>query len=177
VPEEAIPGKSRGVEAGRRPNRFASLVGELDYPMLIVTAEAGGERAGCLVGFSTQASIDPPCFLVCLSKRNRTCEVAMRARSLVVHVVSEEASGLAELFGGQTGDQVDKFSACDWIPGPDGTPVLTECAGWFAARIQSCLDVGDHVAFLLEPFELRPADGLDPLRTSDAAPIEPGHQP
>ena len=54
---------------------FDSLVGDLDYPMFIVTACADGERAGCLIGFATQASIDPSRFLVCLSHNNRTYEV------------------------------------------------------------------------------------------------------
>ena len=39
---------------------FDRLVNRLDYPMLVVTAEADGERAGCLVGFATQCSIQPP---------------------------------------------------------------------------------------------------------------------
>jgi flavin reductase (DIM6/NTAB) family NADH-FMN oxidoreductase RutF len=44
---------------------FTKIMGSLDYPMLVVTAAAAGERAGCLVGFATQASIDPARFLVC----------------------------------------------------------------------------------------------------------------
>jgi len=38
---------------------FHDLAADLDYPMLIVTAAADGERAGCLVGFAAQCSIDP----------------------------------------------------------------------------------------------------------------------
>src|SRR3954447_21047402 len=90
------------------------LISELDYPMFIVTASAGGERAGCLVGFATQCSIDPLRFLVCLSDKNRTFRVAQRAEMLAVHLVPEEAEWLAELFGSQTGDRVDKFSRCPW---------------------------------------------------------------
>src|SRR5215208_7631728 len=37
---------------------FEAIVAQLDYPMFIVTAAAGEERGGCLVGFATQASID-----------------------------------------------------------------------------------------------------------------------
>lgn len=36
-----------------------ALTAALDYPMFVVTVAAGGERAGCLVGFATQCSIDP----------------------------------------------------------------------------------------------------------------------
>ena len=48
---------------------FNELMSVLDYPMLIVTARAGDERDGCLVGFATQASIDPPRFLVGISDK------------------------------------------------------------------------------------------------------------
>jgi flavin reductase (DIM6/NTAB) family NADH-FMN oxidoreductase RutF len=56
---------------------FSALVGDLEAPMSIVTVQAGRDRAGCLVGFSTQTSINPPRFLVCLSRRNHTYNVVM----------------------------------------------------------------------------------------------------
>ena len=91
---------------------FNELVADIDYPMFIVTVADGDERAGCLVGFATQSSIDPPRFIVCLSKRNRTFRVAMKAAVVVVHLVLEPEAPLAELFGGETGDEVDKFERC-----------------------------------------------------------------
>jgi flavin reductase (DIM6/NTAB) family NADH-FMN oxidoreductase RutF len=151
-------------------------LGELDYPMFIVTAAAGGERAGCLVGFATQCSIDPLRFIVCLSDKNRTFRVAREASLLVVHLVPEGADELAELFGSQTGDSVDKFARCAWTPGPEGTPVLDDCGNWFAGRILERLDVGDHRAFVLEP--LRGADdpGEGAFTFQEAKWIDPGHE-
>src|SRR5437763_12898343 len=97
---------------------FNAFVAELEYPMYVVTAAAGGERDGCLVGFATQCSIHPPRFLVCISVKNHTYPVALRADALVVHLVPEEGVALAELFGGETGDRADKFSGVEWEPGP-----------------------------------------------------------
>ena len=97
---------------------FDALVGDLDYPMFIVTVCADGEPSGCLVGFATQASIDPSRFLVCLSHVNHTCRVGRDAELLGVHFVPEEHAELAELFGGETGDEVDKFARCEWRPAP-----------------------------------------------------------
>src|SRR5689334_3913578 len=99
---------------------FTKIAGSLDYPMLVATATAAGERAGCLVGFYTQASIDPARFLVCLSNKNHTFRVARRADALAVHVLPAQAEELARLFGGHTGDEVDKFSQCRWHAGPRG---------------------------------------------------------
>jgi flavin reductase (DIM6/NTAB) family NADH-FMN oxidoreductase RutF len=72
---------------------FDALVGALDYPMFIATTVGDGERSGCLVGFATQCSIDPPRFLVCLSDKNRTYRVLERgATTIVLHVVPRDAS-------------------------------------------------------------------------------------
>jgi flavin reductase (DIM6/NTAB) family NADH-FMN oxidoreductase RutF len=130
---------------------FDGLMGELDYPMLIVTAAADGRREGCLVGFATQTSVDPSRFLVCLSEKNRTTRLAAGVDRLAVHFVPAEAGALAELFGGTTGDHVDKFARCAWEPGPAGLPILDECDNWFVGRVLERVDLGDHVGHLLEP--------------------------
>jgi flavin reductase (DIM6/NTAB) family NADH-FMN oxidoreductase RutF len=130
---------------------FNALVGDLDYPMFIVTACTAAERAGCLIGFATQTSIDPSRFLVCLSHSNRTYRVALEAEHLGVHLVPADRPELAELFGGQTGDRVDKFSWTRWHPGPGGVPILDACRNWFVGRVLTRVEAGDHDAFLLEP--------------------------
>jgi flavin reductase (DIM6/NTAB) family NADH-FMN oxidoreductase RutF len=151
-------------------------LGELDYPMFIVTAAAGGERAGCLVGFATQCSIDPLRFIVCLSDKNRTFTVARGASVLIVHLVPEGADELAQLFGSETGDEVDKFERSAWTAGPDGAPILDECGNWFAGRILERTDVGDHWAYLLEPLRGDDAPGEGAFTFREARWIDPGHE-
>jgi len=155
---------------------FDALVGDLDYPMIIVTACAGGERSGCLIGFATQTSIDPSRFLVCLSQKNRTYRVAVRAELLAVHFVPAEAGELAELFGGETGDEVDKFARCAWRPGPGGTPLLDRCPNRFVGRVLARLDAGDHDVFLLEPVMAEKGTSSDEFTFHRAKRIEPGHE-
>ncbi len=129
---------------------FESIVAELDTPVYVVTTAVGAERDGCLVGFASQCSIEPPRFGVWLSKENRTYRAALTAQTLVVHVLRHGDEDLAQLFGGETGDAVDKFEDVDWHAGPDGCPVLARC-DWFAGSIIDRVDTGDHVAFLLAP--------------------------
>lgn len=155
---------------------FTTITGELDYFMLVVTTAAGGERSGCLVGFSTQCSIDPPRFLVCLSDKNHTTRVAAGADALAVHFLPDTAGHLAELFGSETQDRIDKFAHCRWHPGPAGLPILDECGRWFAGRILDRRAVGDHIAFLLDPFAAERADGEDTFAFHRAKRLEPGHE-
>jgi flavin reductase (DIM6/NTAB) family NADH-FMN oxidoreductase RutF len=156
---------------------FTELTRQLDYSMFIVTTAAEGERAGCLVGFATQVSIHPGRFLVCLSNKNRTFRVASRASVLVVHFVPAEAKDLAALFGGETGDEVDKFSRCSWREGASGAPILNALENWFAGTILERLDFGDHGGYLLEPIDGEADQSETPLTFHRARMIEPGHEP
>jgi flavin reductase (DIM6/NTAB) family NADH-FMN oxidoreductase RutF len=153
---------------------FDRFLAGLDYPVFVVTAAYGGERAGCLVGFATQTSIDPPRLLVCLSKANHTTAVAARADVLAVHVLDHREHPLAERFGGQTGDEVDKFAGLAWRPGPAGVPLLTQCPRRLVGRILARVPLGDHVGHLLAPLRVE-AEATSPLTYQDVTDIEPGH--
>jgi flavin reductase (DIM6/NTAB) family NADH-FMN oxidoreductase RutF len=155
---------------------FDELMADLDPAMLIATVADGEGRAGCLVGFGTACSVDPRRFIVCLSKRNRTYRVAIRTGAMAVHPVPAGAADLAYLFGGETGDEVDKFARADWREGPLGLPILDRCGSWFAGRTLDSLDAGDHVAFLLEPVAAERGPEREFLRLRDATRIEPGHE-
>ena len=143
--------------------------------MYIVTAAHESERAGCLIGFATQCSIDPIRFLVCLSDKNRTHRVAQDTDALGVHLVPAHAGELAELFGSETGDEVDKFARCAWHAGPEGVPVLDDCPNWFAGRVLERVDAGDHQALLVEPFESGEGD-VSQFDFHRAKRFEPGHE-
>ncbi|MFJ2260888.1 flavin reductase family protein [Streptomyces sp. NPDC087844] len=171
----------------------------LDTPVYVVTAHAGGERAGCLVGFAAQGSIRPARFMVWLSKVNRTYRVARSAPRLAVHLLGRDQYALAELFGGETGDgvdgsgrRVDKFARAAWTPGPGGVPVLDGVPAWFVGQVEGRVDAGDHVGFLLGPIASGAGDGPggpggpggtggtggpreEPLRLSDVSHIAAGH--
>jgi flavin reductase (DIM6/NTAB) family NADH-FMN oxidoreductase RutF len=155
----------------------AELVARADPPLYIVTTAAGGERAGCLVGFASQVSIHPPLFLAAVSVVNRTWDVVRSATHLAVHVFGRDRMDLIALFGSETGDDIDKFSRCAWSDGPGGVPLLDGAQAWLVGRILERHAFGDHVGHLLEPIAGGDtgADGGGNVRLHDAAGLEPGH--
>ena len=159
---------------------FEAIVGLLDYPMFVVTTRIGDDRAGCLVGFASQVSITPSRFLVGLSKRNHTYRTAARGAShLAVHLLTREHRDLARLFGSETGDRIDKFSRCSWWDGPEGLPILSGSAAWFAGRVLRRFDLGDHVGHLTEPVAGHVAPTLalrDLVSFAEVKDLEPGHE-
>ncbi|MFG2679802.1 flavin reductase family protein [Streptomyces sp. NPDC048392] len=145
----------------------------LDPDMCVVTAAADGERAGCLVGFCSQCSIRPVRYVVWISDVNRTYRVARSADVLAVHLLARDRRAEAELFGGRSGDDIDKFQRVRRREAYGGAVVLEDAEAWFVERIAG----GDHVGFVLEPVEWggREQAAGPLLRLSDARTIRPGH--
>ena len=154
---------------------FAPWADRLDPQMYVVTTVAGSERSGCLVGFTTQCSMEPPRVLVCLSQLNHTHGVAERAELLAVHALDSDQHPLAELFGGETGDEVDKFAQCEWHAGPDGLPLLAGVPRILVGRILERVPLGDHTGHLLEPLQVLTGSGDADLTLQQVEDIDPGH--
>jgi flavin reductase (DIM6/NTAB) family NADH-FMN oxidoreductase RutF len=155
-----------------------AFIDRLNPDMCVVTATTDGERAGCLVGFSSQCSIHPARFVVWLSRMNHTYRVARSARHLCVHLLTREQRELAELFGSRTGDRTDKFEHVRWQEGPEGTTVLQDAAAWYVGTVLLRADAGDHVGFVLDPVAAGEREGADDgplLRLDEAHGIPPGH--
>jgi flavin reductase (DIM6/NTAB) family NADH-FMN oxidoreductase RutF len=156
---------------------ITKLVSRADPPLYVVTTAVGADRAGCVVGFATQASIDPARFLVAISTANRTWRVARSATHLAVHLFGRERLDLITLFGGETGDDLDKFAQCAWSLGPAGMPVLDHATAWFVGIILERFHFGDHIGHLLEPIggDVGTPVGEDVVTLRDGDTLEPGH--
>jgi flavin reductase (DIM6/NTAB) family NADH-FMN oxidoreductase RutF len=169
----------RGPVSGRLPSPHEALEAffdRIDFPYYVVTVRtADGEMSGCLAGFVTQCSIDPPNFLVCVAKVNHTFGVAERSSAMGLHLLGNEQHELARIFGEETGDLVDKFAQCDWRLGATGAPLLVESAVSMEGIILGHFSAGDHEAFLVraERAVSGEHDGL--LTYRDAPHFRPGH--
>jgi flavin reductase (DIM6/NTAB) family NADH-FMN oxidoreductase RutF len=155
---------------------FDGFVAALAGALVVVTVACDDERAGCLVGFHCQCSIDPPRYAVWLSKANHTYRVALHAELLAVHLLTADDHDVAARFGGETGDAVDKFAGCAWTPGPGGVPLLDRLPRRVVGRKHTVLDDGsDHVCVVLTPLSAAGAAPFAPLRLSMVTDVEPGH--
>ena len=164
-----------GIPRGVNDDAFDDLMSSLDPPLIVLTTEAEGTRAGCLVGFHAQSSITPGHYCVWLSKANHTYRVGLRAQRFGVHFLTADDLELAERFGTRTGEEVDKFAGLD-VRLDDGLPLLEACPNRMTLeRIALLDDGGDHVCLTTRVSTAESAGEFEPLRVSDAAHLEPGH--
>jgi flavin reductase (DIM6/NTAB) family NADH-FMN oxidoreductase RutF len=155
---------------------FDALMGSLDTPVAVVTTASGGERAGCLIGFHSQCGINPGRVAVWLSKANHTYRVGLLAERFAVHFLTEDDVDVAELFGTFSGDDIDKFTRCDWTAGEGGVPLLDRCPNRVVARRLALEDHGsDHTCIVLHPHEATTSGPFSPLRFSAVKHLDAGH--
>src|SRR4051794_29709605 len=139
-----------------------------DAAMIVVTTAAEGHRAGCLVGFHSQAGIDPQRYCVWLSKANDTYRTALRATDFAVHFLTREDLAIAEHFGTVTGDAADKFLGIETELGEHGVPVLTACPHrLLLERIALLDDGGDHICLTARVRAAHSVGRYEPIRLLD----------
>jgi flavin reductase (DIM6/NTAB) family NADH-FMN oxidoreductase RutF len=118
--------------------------------MVVVTTAVDSERAGCLVGFHAQSSIEPQRLTVCLSKANSTYRVALRdalRRALSRHRPVPDRAALRR----QDRRRRRQVRGMVDSSGPGQAPILAEVPHCMALRRVALLDEGgDHVCVVGE---------------------------
>lgn len=151
--------------------------------MVIVTArDSTGRAGGCLCGFTSQCSIDPPRLVVWISRANATYPIAVEAEILAVHAATDRRRDLARWFGEVTGDDLDKLAPLARHPGPEGSILLDGLPDVVIGRVVHRIVLpdgaggADHEGFVLEPLDVRvDPDSDQPLRLQATLDLEPGH--
>lgn len=152
------------------------LMGSVDSPLIVVTTSAQGERAGCLVGFHSQASIDPEHYCFWLSKANHTYRVALRSDHFAVHFLTTADRELARHFGALSGSETDKFSGLDSIASDHDVPLLADLPNrLLVERVAMLDDGGDHVCLTARVIAIEFGQSFTPLRPSQLGDLKPGH--
>jgi len=155
---------------------FDTLMASTDPPLIVVTTVAEDERAGCLVGFHAQSSIDPQHYCVWLSKANHTYRVALRAEDFAVHFLTADDLPIAQRFGTLSGEDTDKFAGLDVDVDEHGVPLLTACPNRISLERIAMLDDGsDHVCLTTRVSPAQTTGSFTPLRVSSATRLVPGH--
>ena len=154
---------------------FDELVSRLDPPMVVVTTVSGDQRAGCLAGFHTQCSVDPPRYAIWLSKANHTMALGLYAKYFGIHFLGPDDMALAERFGTLCSDEVDKFEGLDLDEGPDGLPLLRGEHRIVGHKHTLHDDGSDHVCVIVEAESVQLNGPMTQMRLQSVIHLKPGH--
>ena len=141
---------------------------KMSYGLYVVSAEADGRRAGCVVNTAVQVASQPPRVSVAVNKENVTAGVIEAAGAFTVTVLDKTADmPYIGNFGFRSSDTYDKFEKYGCETSAVGSPYSPEhvCA-LLACRLVDTVDVGTHYLFIGEVVDAQVLSDEEPLTYS-----------
>lgn len=120
--------------------------------LYVVSAEADGLKAGCIINTAVQVTAEPPRISVAVNKENVTAGVIERAGAFALTCVDQTADMVyIGNFGFRASDTFDKFARYEARAAANGAPYCPEHAcAVFGCRLVDTVDVGTHYLFIGE---------------------------
>ena len=141
---------------------------KMSYGLYVVSAEADGVRAGCVVNTAVQVTSAPPRVSVAVNKDNVTAGVISAAGAFTATVIDKTADmPFIGNFGFRSSDSYDKFEKYGCETSAVGSPYSPEHAcALVACRLVDTVDVGTHLLFIGEVADAQVLSDEEPLTYS-----------
>lgn len=141
--------------ATQHRDHFLSAMSNVANSVTVVTTDGTGGKHGATVSSFCSVSADPPTVLVCLNQSSNTCAAVEENGVFCVNVLPEDEHKLANVFAGQTGDDViDKFTDAKWSTSGNGSPVLPGVTA-FLCTVTGKVEASSHIIFIGEVSEMQ----------------------
>ena len=133
--------------------------------LYVVSAQAGEQRAGCVINTALQITATPARMSVAVNKENVTAGVIAAAGAFTVTTLDQTADMLyIGNFGFRTSANYDKFEKYQTATSCVGSPYCPEHAcAVYACRLIDTVDVGTHYVFIGEVEDAGRLSAEEPL--------------
>lgn len=140
---------------------------KITYGLYVVSAQAEGQRSGCVVNTLQQVTAEPVRLAVTVNKESLTCQLIQKAGRFAAVALDQRADMMAiGRFGFRTGKDMDKFEGIPYKEDAAGMPypTATACAH-YSCKVEQTLDLGTHLMFVAWRRSLRssPRTSLSPM--------------
>ena len=127
-----------------------SILFKITYGLYMLSANADGKDAGCIVNTVMQQTAVPETLSVTVNKDNYTTSLIEKSGKCVVNILAEDTPfSFFKDFGMQSSKDVDKFKDIDVEVTKSGIKTnKTHSAGYFEMEILNKVDMGTHYLFV-----------------------------
>ena len=122
----------------------------------VITAQGVAGPVGLTASSVSSVSAEPPVLAFSVSTASSSAAALIAADTLVVHLLSADQVGIAQLFATRGADRFG--GAVDWRPLPTGEPLLTEAPWALRCRILHRLPVGGSMILAAEVVAIEQGD-------------------
>ena len=154
--------------AGRSCTMDLTALFCMSYGLYVVSAEADGKRAACVINTATQVTAEPPRMTVAVHKDNVTTGVIAAAKAFTVTAIDKTADmPYIGNFGFRSSDTYNKFEKYEVKTSAVGSPYVPEHAcAVYSCKLIDTVDVGTHYLFVGELVDAERLSDEEPLTYS-----------
>jgi flavin reductase len=125
------------------PQLFRKTMGGFATGVTVITADSREGPHGMTANAFMSGSLTPPLCVVSIAKRAHTHGMVSAAGRFGVNILGVDQHDLALYFAGNKSLDVEaRFERIE------EAPLLRDCAGRIAARVENSCDCGDHTLFI-----------------------------
>lgn len=152
---------------------------KLSYGLFLISSEAEGRTAGCVVNTFIQVTSSPARATVTINKDNFTTGIIAKSGKFAAAVLAQEATmELIGAFGFHTSADTDKFKDFATAIGENGVPYVTEqVVARFECKVIDQMDAGSHWVFLAEITEAEIVADHEPMTYAYYHQVKRGRTP
>lgn len=123
---------------------------KVTYGLYVVSAQAEGQRSGCVVNTLQQVTAQPVRLSVAVSKDNFTCQLIEKAGRFAAVALDQRADFLfLGRFGFRSGRDFDKFQDISFVQDNAGMPYPLQAAcAHYSCKVEQTVDLGTHMVFI-----------------------------
>lgn len=153
------------------------ILDEMKREVFVVTTASEPHPSGMIITWIAPAGLipDQKRVMMALSPTNHTTQVILGSahKRMGVHLLSKQQANLVPLFGGQSSRTVNKFETVDYVMQDDGIPILSNCCGWFLAKVVHTMDTGDRIIVIADIEKEEAEENQDPLHLGELGDLLP----
>ncbi|MFD0059551.1 flavin reductase family protein [Streptomyces sp. NPDC056690] len=123
------------------PAAFRRILGHYPTGVVVITAMAQDGPVGMAVGTFTSISLEPPLVGFFPDRNSSTWARISAVGAFCANILGEDHEDICRTFATRG---IDRFATVDWMPGPTGSPVLTDAIAWADCRVSEDHPIGDH---------------------------------
>ena len=139
---------------------FRQVLGHFATGVSVITTTLKGEPHGFTCQSFTSVSLDPPLVAFLPNVTSSTMPAIREAGIFCVNILNEDQETLCRSFASKDGD---RWQGVGWMPGPTGSPILSDVLAWIDCRLEQEIEAGDHLIVIGRVVELKAVHRGRPL--------------
>ena len=135
------------------------------YPtgVTVVTAQSADVQHGMTANSVTTLSLDPPAYLICVSKAARLHPILEESRKFCVNLLGEDQSAVSTTFAKTDLTDDERWATVEWRDSELGPRFIAGCTGYAECKVTASYDGLTHTIYIGEVLRLELGEDKPPL--------------